>query len=178
MRRTRRGFTHIYFAIGNSIEIIHHRRHEDFDRHCPRSFGVSVRRFWLELLSEFHSRATAPARSRWRLFQSLRCQRLHARRRCNATAEWIAVINRPVCSAFSNDSRRDPLQHLDFSHSDGSGRLGPCRDRNPALGFSGLELSRTFRGPAAAITRVNSEDRTRRSHSRHDDSPRNVRRRM
>ena len=178
MRRTRRGFTHIYFAIGNSIGIMHHRAHEDFDRHCPRSLGISVRRFWLKLLSEFHSRATAAARPRWRLFQSFCCQWLHARRRCDATAERIAVVNRSICTARSNDSRRDPLQYLDFSHFDGSGRLGPCRGRDPALGFSCLELSRTFRRSIAAVTRANLEDRTRPSRSRRDDSPRNVRRRM
>jgi len=43
------------------------------------------------------------------------------------------------------------FQHLDFSPSDGASRLGPCRGRDPALGFSCLELSRTFCRSIASI---------------------------
>src|SRR6266404_2831869 len=157
MRRTRRGFTQIYFAatknfaVGNLFPAMHHAAHENRYHYRPRPFGIGVRRFWLELLFEFHSRAAAAARARWRLFESVRCQWLHARRRCDATTEWVAIVNRSVCAACSNDSRRDPLQHLDFSPSDGASRPGPCRGRDAALGFSCLELPRTLRRSIAAV---------------------------
>ena len=72
MRRTRRGFTQIYlaatknFAVGNLFPAMHHAAHENRYHYRPRPFGIGVRRFWLELLFEFHSRATAAARARWR----------------------------------------------------------------------------------------------------------------
>src|SRR6266446_4451787 len=157
MRRTRRGFTQIYFAatknfaIGNLLPAMHHAAHENRYHYRPRPFGIGVRRFWLELLFEFHSRAAAAARSRWRLFQSPRCQWLHARRRCDATAEWIAIVNRSLRSARFNDFGGDHFQHLDFSPSHGASRPGPCRGRDAALGFSCLELPRTLRRSIAAV---------------------------
>jgi len=95
----------------------------------------------------------------------------------DATTEWVAIVNRSVCAACSNDSRRDPLQHLDFSPSDGASRPGPCRGRDAALGFSCLELPRTLRRSIAAVTRANSQDRTRRFRSQPGGSTKNSYRR-